>query len=304
MDTSLLSDHELITWMNETVDGYRLQEKTTQLWVAILRAFDEAGPPMTVRQVYYALVAAGVLPKTESAYDRVGYHLLRMRRCSVIPYHYVADNTRWMRKPRTYTSLEAYLQYGRQAYRRALWANQEAYIEIWCEKDALAGVLYEVTEEWDVPLMVTRGFPSETFVYEAAQNLKAQARPVHIYYYGDYDPSGVSITVTTRRKLEDFGAVFDFEQVAVLPWQIEEWALPTRPTKKSDSRAKNWKGGSVELDAIPPRRLRLLVEDVIAQHMDPEELEWTRRIEEAERETLDEVSRNFRLASSSSEMEV
>jgi hypothetical protein len=119
-----------------------------------------------------------------------------------------------------------------------------------------------------------------------------------LYYLGDYDPSGVSITETTRGKLEDFGAEFEFEQVAVLPWQIGEWSLPARPTKKTDTRANSWKGGSVELDAIPARKLRQLVEEVIGRHVDPDELEWTRRIEEAERKTLEEVSRNFRLASS------
>lgn len=289
MDIETSSDEELIAWLNETVEGYKLRDKTARLWVFMLRALDESGPSMTVRQVYYSLVAAGVIPKTEKAYDQVGYHLLRMRRCGVVPYHYIADNTRWMRKPRTYTSLEAYLQYGRQAYRRALWEDQDAYVEIWCEKDALAGVLYGATEEWDVPLMVTRGFPSETFVYEAAQNLKRQDKPVHIYYFGDDDPSGVSITETTRNKLKDFGAVFEFEQVAVLPWQIEAWNLPTRPTKRCDSRAKSWKGGSVELDAVPVAKLRRLVENVITRHIDRGVLDRTQRIEKLERETLKKV---------------
>ena len=45
------------------------------------------------------------------------------------------------------------------------------------------------------------------------------------------------------------------------PRQIVDWQLPTRPTKKTDSRSKNFKGESVEVDAIEPERLRELVRD-------------------------------------------
>jgi len=47
-----------------------------------------------------------------------------------------------------------------------------------------------------------------------------------------------------------------FERIAVTPQQIEKWKLPTRPTKTSDSRARNFvdedgeQRPSVELDAI------------------------------------------------------
>jgi hypothetical protein len=35
---------------------------------------------------------------------------------------------------------------------------------VWTEKDALAGVLVEVTVEYDVPLMVSRGFASVSYL--------------------------------------------------------------------------------------------------------------------------------------------
>lgn len=287
------TDGELVAWLNDQGRGYRLREKTASLWAAILHLFDEIGPPMTVRQVFYALTTRGTVAKTQSGYNQIGYHLLQMRRRGVLPYGFISDNTRWMRKPNTYGSLEAYLKQGQRAYRRALWAEQGAYLEIWCEKDALAGVLYEVTAAWDVPLMVTRGFPSETFLYEAADNLNAQTKPAFLYFFGDHDPSGQNITESTEARLRGFGADFHFQQVAVLPWQIQTWGLPTRPTKTTDTRARNWKGGSVELDAVPANRLRQLAEGVITRHVNHEALEWTRRIEEAERKTFEQVVRDF-----------
>lgn len=293
------TDNELVTWLNKNSGNYKLRTKTALLWATILRAFDEAGPPMTVRQVFYALVSMGAIPKTEAAYNQTCYHLLQMRRRDLLPYDFISDNTRWMRKPKTYASLESFLQISQDAYRRALWANQDAYVEIWIEKDALAGVVYEITQKWDVPLMVTRGFPSETFVYNAAEAIKGQGKTAYLYYFGDYDPSGVSITETTRDKLRAFGAKFHFSHKAVLPWQIREWNLPTRPTKRTDSRAKDWEGGSVELDAIPVAILRQLVAESITRHIDHQALEESKRVETLERETLSRVLKNFRLARNS-----
>ena len=114
--------------------------------------------PMTVRQVFYRAVAAGIVGKTEGEYKETVIRLLgSMRRSGRIPFGAIADNTRWMRKPRTWSSLDEALRRTAEVYRRALWDLQECYVEVWLEKDALAGVLYEVTEAWDCPLMVTRG---------------------------------------------------------------------------------------------------------------------------------------------------
>ena len=48
-----------------------------------------------------------------------------------------------------------------------------------------------------------------------------------------------------------------FECAAVTPKQIEEWRLPTQPTKREgNTHANGFTGDSVELDAIPASRLR------------------------------------------------
>lgn len=265
------------------------RKDSLELWAAIITAFDQAGPPMTVRQVYYSLVSLGAIPKTEGGYNRVGYHLLTLRRLAVIPYGFIADNTRWMRKPETYQGLDEFLEITKQAYRRMLWADQDVYLEVWCEKDALAGVLYGVTAPWDVPLMVTRGYPSETFLFDAAEELKTKDKPSHIYYLGDYDPSGQDIAESTAKKLHGFGAKFTFHNYAVTPEQIKRLNLPTRPTKRTDSRAKDWQGGSVELDAIPAKTLRAMINEVIESYIDPDIYSRTRRTESLERDTLAQV---------------
>src|SRR5208283_1264705 len=102
-------------------------------------------------------------------------------------------NTRWARRAQTFETLEKCLEYTRETYRKSLWAFQPCYVEIWIEKEALIGVIDEVTMKYDVPLMPCRGYPSETFLFSAAQYIKRQNKPTYIYYFGDFDPTGKDI---------------------------------------------------------------------------------------------------------------
>jgi hypothetical protein len=292
--------------------------------------------PMTVRQVFYRLTSEAVIAKTEAEYKGTVCRLLaEMRRSGEIPYTWLADATRWMRKPRTFSSIEEALKRTAATYRRALWDDSPIAVEIWLEKEALAGVLVDTTEEWDVPLMVTRGYPSMSFLYSAASAIRERhenGQRTHIYYFGDRDPSGVDIDRAVRQGIGealnsmlgpedvrymdfieaarafesgDYGSMFaiagrdprlsfedctTFTRVAVTEQQITEWDLPTRPTKTSDTRAKGFKGESVELDAIPPHLLRELASDVIERHVDEHQLEVLRVAEAEERRGLERIA--------------
>lgn len=253
----------------------------------------EENRPMTVRQLFYRLGSMGTIDKSENQYNNTVIRLLsQMRREKIIPFSWIADSTRWMRKPNSFSSLEEALHQTAQTYRRALWDNQDAYVEIWLEKDALAGVIYEETEQWDVPLMVTRGYPSLSFLASAAEAIAGCWKPVFLYYFGDHDPSGVDIPRKVERDLRAFApdAEIYFQTVAVTPAQIEEWGLPTRPTKKTDSRSKNFQGESVEVDAIEPAILRELVRDCISDHVDTDALNVLEVAEESERSILQQLA--------------
>jgi hypothetical protein len=244
---------------------------------------------MTVRQVYYQLVTLGVIEKTEQEYKGTVCRLLaEMRRDGTLPYHKIADNTRWMRKPDTFSGLEEMLSLTHQTYRRAIWDSQDAYVEIWLEKEALAGVLVDVTAKWDVPLMVTRGYPSLSYVHSAAQAIEAQGKPAYLYYFGDRDPSGVDIDRFVEQSIHEMAPDVDlhFERVAVTEAQLEELSLPTRPTKKTDSRSKGLKGESVEVDAIDPDTLCEICDACITRHIDQAAYYRMQEVEDAERDTL------------------
>ena len=285
-----MADGDLVAWMHTRKGGYRLRPDTAAIWVAVVRSFDQQGVPMTVRGLFYNCENVyHVVPKTEQGYEQVARQVLAMRRCGVLPYSFVSDGTRWVRKPDSWHGLGAFLHHGQQAYRRALWDSQSAYVEVWCEKDAVAGILYAVTATWDVPLYVVRGYSSETFMYNAAEQLKAEVaggREAFIYYFGDFDPHGLGISADVERKLRGFGAAFAFERLAVTARQIAEWHLPTRPPKPRDPRSRNWGNSCVEVDAIPANRLRSLTEAAIVRYIDQGELARLRQVEALERESL------------------
>jgi hypothetical protein len=265
----------------------------------------EENRPMTIRQLFYQLAAVHqVIEKTEREYENVAVRMTgQLRMDGEIPFEWIADNTRWMRKPKTYSDLEGALDWTRSTYRKALWGEQGVRVEIWCEKDALAGILLEETAAWDVPLMVSRGFSSTSFLASAVQEIISQGDTAYLYYFGDHDPSGVAIDKAIRNKLREIGTLYrrqshvvpeiHFKRVSVTEEQIEEWSLPTRPTKKSDSRSGTFRGDSVELDAVPKDKLLGLVEDCIVGHIDGDTWNAARDVEKAERETLETVLRHW-----------
>lgn len=252
--------------------------------------------PATVRQIFYQCTVRGICTKDEASYGRIARVLADMRKEGSLPYKYLADATRWQRRPRSHDSLADAIEATAAFYRRDALTRSDRYVEVWLEKDALSGVVYDVTKEFDVPLMVARGFASLSFLYSAAEEIREEDRPTTIYHLGDWDPSGQQAARSTRDSLYELSQRDDLEfvQLAVLPEQIEEWQLPTRPTKREgNAHAKNWRGDSVELDAIHPNTLRQLVREALWAHIPEDELDVLRTVEEEERAALKLFSRRL-----------
>jgi hypothetical protein len=270
----------------------RTKAEITKIKAAITEILTESHP-QTVRQVFYALTVRGLIGKLEAEYHQTVIRLLTdMREAGEVPFDWIADNTRWMRKPSSFTGLDHCLESTATFYRRNLWASSPVYVEVWCEKDALAGVLWEETQVFDTPLMVARGYSSISFLHSAAEAIHAKGKPAHIYHFGDLDPSGRDAARDIEAKLKRYApeAEIHFERVAVTRDQVREMDLPTRPTKMKDPRAKaflrEYGGDSVELDAIPAIKLRELVKGCIERHVDQHQLEILRATEASERELL------------------
>jgi len=269
----------------------------------ILASYDG---PMTLRQVYYQLVAVYEEPNNERRYKRLSGVLTKARVNRMIDADRIVDRTRQVGALRGYTDLDAYIRIIRDAYSRRVAEGQSQYCEVWVEKDALAGVLEETCWGYGVRLVVCRGYPSYSAIRDAMDRLTkwAKARKIecgvfpawdrlHILYFGDFDPSGEDIPRSISANLLEW---FDFSPMmhrcALTAEQIEEHNLPPAPAKKTDARAAAFidRHGdvSVELDALRPNILQALVRSEMEERWD---FEQAARVQATEAEEFDEFRR-------------
>lgn len=259
--------------------------------------YAHAHGPVTVRQLFYAATVAGVpgIDKTEGGYNKVQVQVLDLRRAGRMRYSCISDSTRYMRKPRTFNGWKDALEDTAQLYRKALWADSDKVVEVWLEKSALAGVLYPVTSEYDVPLMPTGGYSSETFAYGAVDNLRESDKTLVIYALYDFDRSGEDAALSLQEKVERFGDEFgvpvEFHQLGLTFDQVRALRLPTRPAKRNTVADQRWPYDfAAELDAIPPDTLRRMVRSAIEIHLPSWELSMLKTVEAEERRTLLDIA--------------
>ena len=273
----------------------RTPNQMGELLDAINSILDGEETQITVRHLFYRLVGLGAIEKTEKVYRNLVGHLGRWRRDGEIEWSDFSDSTRSHICWQSFDGIKDALRRTRETYRRDLWSTQPYYVELWLEKDAIASIVRDLAAVFGVPVFVCRGFASLSSLYSAAQTFHRATRngkAVIIFHLGDYDPSGHAAADAIERTLvEDFHCDLEFKRLAVTRDQIEELRLPTRPTKQSDSRARNWTGDEcVELDSMPPTEMRALVEEAITYLIDAHEWQQLKAIEDAERESLAKMS--------------
>ena len=219
--------------------------------------------PMTVRQVFYQATVPTSSRSQRPATPRcrpISCRCAAPARCPTIG----SRTTRGGSASRIrFSGVQEALEETARLYRKALWADADAYVEVWLEKDALAGVVYPISSKYDVPLMVARGYASLSFLHSAAEYIGTLDVPTYIYHFGDFDPSGVNAGEKIEETLMEMApdAEINFERIAVTPEQISGMGS-AHPADENDrqSRARNSATFSVELDAIQPDALRDLVE--------------------------------------------
>ena len=234
----------------------------------------------------------GIVPKTDAGYGKIQRAILQMRRDGEIPWRWITDSHRWMRKPTTWDSIDEVLESAAQAYRRALWTDSPYSVEVWVESESVAGVVFPITAKWDVPLYPLKGQTSDSFAWAAAQEYRLDDRQIVILYVGDHDPAGLEIETNLRAKLEEHAERDDFHwrRIACTAEQARE--LPGTPPKKHTWRAavtgelRPWRGDAVEVEAVPPTELRAMIESAIVAYVDQNRLAALRMAEESEREIL------------------
>jgi hypothetical protein len=241
-----------------------------------------AGMRVTVRQVYYRLVAGGHIPNQPREYDRIQDLLTKARYAGLVDWNAIEDRVREPARMADWPSLKARLDEVAN-FRLDRWRSQKHYVELWVEKDALASVLEPVAADFHVTLMVNRGYSSASAMRDAAGRLHRACQPTAyaskgrqaiILYVGDHDPSGLDMIRDVRERLFEFGvpASTIVRPIALTRAQIEQHQAPPNPTKVTDSRAAEYIAEfgheSWEVDALPPPVLDLVARQHIKAYID------------------------------------
>jgi hypothetical protein len=290
----------LIATMDEIVNDYMRQ-----------------GYVLTVRQLYYQLVARDVVPNTERSYKRITSLVNDARLGGYIDWDGIEDRTRsFITKNRWENGKQLLNAYGRW-YHMDMWEKQENRVFIIVEKEALAGVLEKICDTYDVPLLAARGYPSGTVLREFVEDdiLPVASNeyddPVEnhgkqritILHLGDHDPSGIDMTRDLRERIFLFADNdqhrYDIalKRIALTMDQIDEVGPPPNPAKSTDARFADYRrkfgSESWELDALTPQYLNALVK----KHIDPliDWDIWNDRIDEinAVKTKIIEVAEDF-----------
>ena len=269
-----------------------MQKQSLELLTQVQKIISNYDFALTLRQIYYQLVARQIIPNEQRYYKKLSRLCVSGRDEGILPEEGFADRLRVIDKLGSWTDLNEFMKVVKRSYRKDKWQNQDNYLEIWTEKDALRSVLTEITYRYDVSLMVARGQLSRTEVYRTAGRYKAQSdKKCHLYYCGDFDPSGLSIYDSIKKRVMDFGVFINFERIALTQEQIKEYRLPSDPAKQSDpnyNKFVNIYGSDmvVELDSLPPDVLRRIVEGCILQNIHEGYLAQTLRREKDEKDKL------------------
>ncbi|BFH59418.1 hypothetical protein [Paenibacillus azoreducens] len=276
-------------------DSLRLIEQVN----GIIDEYQQMGYSLTLRQVYYQLVARDVIPNSERSYKNLGNLISDGRMSGMIDWSAIEDRTRNLRSNSHWDSPGSIIHSAAYSYAIDKWADQDNYVEVWVEKDALVNIVGQVCGELDVPYFSCRGYVSQSEMWSAAQRLQdfAEQKDIHIIHLGDHDPSGKDMSRDIVDRLELFGVSIQFQRIALNYDQIEEYSPPPNPTKLSDSRVSGYIAEygheCWELDALRPDVIDNLIRDAVTDLCDMDLLEEARMRETASKETLYTVARNW-----------
>lgn len=265
---------------------------------AIITEYQGRGYTLTLRQLYYQFVSRDLIPNKQEEYKKLGDVVNKGRLAGLIDWSAIEDRTRNLSSHSSWSSPASIMRGAAQGYAENPWRDQPYYVEVWVEKEALAGVIEKACETWRVPHFSCRGYVSQSEQYAAAVRLREKAltgKMVKVFHLGDHDPSGIDMTRDNRDRLHTFSkrmaGNIEIERLALHMEQIEEYSPPPNPAKDTDSRFEDYRNRfgdeSWELDALDPTVIEELIESNVEALIDRDAWDDAIRDEEKNRDLLD-----------------
>ena len=267
----------------------------------IMTKYAEDGYDLTLRQLYYQFVSRDLLPNTQREYKNLGSLVNDARLAGLLDWNHLIDRTRSLYGKNHDSSPENALYWAARSYSEDKWEQQDAYVECWVEKEALAGVIGGAASSRDVNYFACKGYSSASAMYKAAQRLKGyldEGKTVVVLYLGDHDPSGLDMDRDISERLATMGAGGVEVRRIALTWdQVQHYKPPPNPTKTTDSRSADYIDAygheSWELDALEPAVLEDLIKTDIDEIRDEYLWQSAQDDEKKNRDLMELVSDNW-----------
>lgn len=241
---------------------------------AILTDYSSQGLCLTLRQLYYQFVARDLIENSLKSYKSLQKIVNDARLAGLLDWDAIEDRTRGLDSTSFWSSPTDIIGTCARTYKENLWADQEKYVEVWVEKDALAGVVERACRPLRVPFFSCRGYTSQSELWRAAMRfVDHKPRECVVIHLGDHDPSGVDMTRDIEDRLALFGADnTTVRRIALTMQQVVEHNPPPNPAKQKDSRFEDYVadfGHSCwELDALNPETLHKLITETVEEYID------------------------------------
>lgn len=148
------------------------------------------GQKLSARQVYYRFIGGNLLPdswidveynrkkglpddtkNTEKNYKRLLGILADARYAGLVDWDAIEDRGREPKVPNEWSSLDELIDAALDQFRLPRRADQPRHVEVWVEKDALAGVLGPIARRNHVSLTVNKGYSSASAMKAAADRM-------------------------------------------------------------------------------------------------------------------------------------
>jgi hypothetical protein len=245
----------------------------------LIADYQRQGYKLTLRQLYYQFVQRNWLVNKQTEYKRLGEILNDARLAGLVDWDAIEDRGRNLAPTPMWDTPGQFISDWGRHYKQNPWDNQPNYVEVWIEKEALAGVIERPCRRWRTPYFACKGYVSASEMYDAAQrlvNIAMTGQQVTIIHLGDHDPSGTQMTENIAERIalltrEEEG--INVSRVALTLTQIRENNPPPNPAKETDSRYRSYVAqygttSSWELDSMQPAVIDALVESEISYLVD------------------------------------
>lgn len=267
----------------------------------VITEYETQGYSLTLRQVYYQMVARDIIPNNERSYKNLGALINDARLAGLIDWNAIEDRTRNIRGLTHWETPGDVIKAAAYNYHLDYWQDQENYVEVWVEKDALVGVVGRICDQLDLKYFSCRGYVSQSEMWVAAKRLekrKREGKNIILLHLGDHDPSGIDMSRDILDRLNVFETEdIEFKRLALNMEQIEEYNPPPNPTKLSDSRATKYLSDfgheCWELDALEPKVIDALIKDNVLKFRDEKKYNRIKKQEALGIEFLEEIAENF-----------